>query len=86
MRSNSMFAKPTSKKFKEVYVKLLKFMDDFVYPNEALFAKQLKENPWAIPQILTDLQQKARAQGLWNLFLSNPKVNSHFFKTKNIST
>ena len=50
-------------------------MDEFVYPNENVFFKELKENPWKIPVILTELQQKAKDQGLWNLFLPNEKVD-----------
>jgi acyl-CoA dehydrogenase len=52
---------------------LLTFMDDLVYPNEAVFLEQLAalENRWAwttVP-VLAELREEAKARGLWNLFL-----------------
>lgn len=51
--------------------RLTAFMASEVYPNEALYAQQLREatTPWMQPPIMGELQAKARAQGLWNLFL-----------------
>ena len=53
--------------------KLLAFMDEHVYPNEAVFQRQIEEsgNPHHHPQVLEDLKQQARKEGLWNLFLPN---------------
>ncbi|HEV3361567.1 MAG TPA: acyl-CoA dehydrogenase family protein [Pseudonocardiaceae bacterium] len=50
---------------------LLSFMDEFVYPAEAVAARQVAEaeNPWARPQVMEDLKAQARSRGLWNLFL-----------------
>ncbi|WEG15199.1 acyl-CoA dehydrogenase family protein [Alkalihalophilus pseudofirmus] len=50
---------------------LLVFMDEHIYPNESVFEEQLNEqgNRWAIPPIVEELKQKAKQQGLWNLFL-----------------
>jgi len=46
------------------------FMDEQVYPNEERFAAELEAgNRWDSPPLLGELQQKARAAGLWNLFL-----------------
>src|ERR1700719_2285301 len=46
------------------------FMDEHVYPNEQRFEQQLgQDNRWAEPPLLQELQSKARALGLWNLFL-----------------
>ncbi len=46
------------------------FMDQHVYPNEERFHAQLKEgNRWEDPPLLEELKGKARACGLWNLFL-----------------
>jgi acyl-CoA dehydrogenase len=49
---------------------LLAFMDEHIYPNEALFEEQVAEGDrWEPPAILEDLKETARGQGLWNLFL-----------------
>ena len=48
------------------------FMADHVYPNEALYEKQLHEVPgetFRIPPLMNELKAKAQAEGLWNLFL-----------------
>jgi len=51
--------------------RLSAFMDTYVYPNEQTFADQLAAQPtrWQVPAIMEELKAKARAQGLWNLFL-----------------
>jgi len=59
-------------KTKELIARVEKFMDDYVYPNEKVYEEQMAafgDNRWQIPQILEDLKEKARAEGLWNLFL-----------------
>jgi len=50
---------------------LTTFMDEFVYPAEAVHADQVAEaaDPWARPSVLEDLKAEARRRGLWNLFL-----------------
>jgi acyl-CoA dehydrogenase len=60
-----------SAKVRELSAKLKEFMDREVYPAEAVFERQLAEAPsrWQIPPVLEDLKRKARAAGLWNLFL-----------------
>ena len=53
--------------------RLLAFMDAHVYPQEAEFyatvGRQGDYWAWSRDPILRDLQAKARAEGLWNLFL-----------------
>jgi acyl-CoA dehydrogenase len=50
--------------------KLIAFMDEHVYPNEGMYEQQIAEgNRWQPVSILEELKRKARAQGLWNLFL-----------------
>ncbi|MBM3502805.1 MAG: acyl-CoA dehydrogenase [Alphaproteobacteria bacterium] len=51
--------------------KLMAFMADHVYPSEALYAEQLARARWQVPAVMEDLKQKARAAGLWNLFLAD---------------
>jgi acyl-CoA dehydrogenase len=53
---------------------LLAFMDDHVYPNERRFFEEIASNraagnPWLPTLIIEELKKKARAAGLWNLFL-----------------
>ena len=50
---------------------LTSFMDDCVYPNEALHHRQIAEsgNPHTHPAVLDELKVEARKRGLWNLFL-----------------
>ncbi|SDS10794.1 Acyl-CoA dehydrogenase [Halopseudomonas sabulinigri] len=58
-----------SPRVKEVKQQVEAFMDEHIYPNEALFYKQVKDNKWGHPPILEELKAKARSQGLWNMFL-----------------
>jgi acyl-CoA dehydrogenase len=63
-----------SPKTKELQARLLKFMDDHVYPAEADYDAELEANTkvgkrWTALKTVENLKQKARAAGLWNLFL-----------------
>ncbi|WP_193074357.1 acyl-CoA dehydrogenase family protein [Pseudomonas sp. FME51] len=58
-----------SPRIQELKQQLEAFMDEHIYPNEALFYEQVKQNKWSHPAILEELKQKAKSQGLWNLFL-----------------
>ena len=49
--------------------RLTAFMDQHVYPNEATWAAQVTANRWQPTAIIEELKGKARAAGLWNLFL-----------------
>jgi acyl-CoA dehydrogenase len=55
----------------ELKARVQAFMDEHIYPNEAVYYDQLEaaETRWSIPPILEELKEKARAEGLWNLFL-----------------
>lgn len=57
----------------ELRAKLLKFMDENVYPNEQLFEDQLNEGDsrWLVPPIIEELKEKAKSEKLWNLFLDD---------------
>ena len=63
-----------SDKVKALQGKLARFMDQHVYPNERRFtdeveANRAKGNPWVPSKLIEELKPKARAEGLWNLFL-----------------
>ena len=62
-----------SPKVRELQSRLAAFMAAHVYPNETTFDRQLNEHGrWRVPLVLEDLKIKARAEGLWNLFCSDP--------------
>lgn len=61
-------------KVKAMREKLLAFMDEHIYPNENVYyaevaANRAKGNAWIPTKIVEQLKPKARAAGLWNLFL-----------------
>ena len=59
-----------SNKVIELQNKLTNFMNENVYKNEEVFDDQLNINGrWTIPPILNELKEKAKKEGLWNLFL-----------------
>ena len=62
----------TSTKAQELLKRLHAFMDEHVYPAEAIYDEQLAGfgvNRWQVLPIVEELKVKARAAGLWNLFL-----------------
>jgi acyl-CoA dehydrogenase len=58
-----------SDKVKGLIEQLTAFMDTYVYPNEQEMQNQLALDPWSNPVLMDQLKVKARAEGLWNLFL-----------------
>ncbi|MEU1332459.1 acyl-CoA dehydrogenase family protein [Streptomyces sp. NPDC005865] len=54
----------------ELRAKLLAFMDEHVYPAEAVADEQRAglASPWDTPAVVEELKAEARRQGLWNLF------------------
>jgi acyl-CoA dehydrogenase len=53
--------------------RLTAFMDEHVYPNEALYRQQVAAmgEQWTPVPIIEALKPRARQAGLWNLFLPN---------------
>src|SRR5262245_1171378 len=46
------------------------FMDEHIYPNEVPYYRQHQQGDrWTTPPLMEELKAKARAAGLWNLFL-----------------
>jgi acyl-CoA dehydrogenase len=63
-----------SEKVRDLQERITQFMENHVYPAEALYHKELEENrragnPWQVTKVLEDLKKKAKAADLWNLFL-----------------
>ena len=71
-----------SAKTSEYAAKLQAFMDTEVFPAEAIYEHQRQElraagKPHGLPAIVEELKAKARAQGLWNLFLPHSHDPHH---------
>ena len=63
-----------SAKVRELQARVDGFMQEHVFPNERRFADEVEENTrrgarWTPTRIVEDLKARARAAGLWNLFL-----------------
>ena len=60
-----------SEKTKILQGRLQQFMDAHIYPNEQRFHEEVERDRWKPTKIIEELKTKARAEGLWNLFLPN---------------
>jgi len=62
----------------EMKAKLEAFMDEYVYPAEEVYEREVEEsgNPHHQPAVMEQLKGKAREQGLWNLFLPDEKYGA----------
>lgn len=62
----------------ELRAKLLAFMDEHVYPAEAVAHEQRAQlaSPWDTPAVVEELKAEARRQGLWNLFLPDAEYGA----------
>jgi acyl-CoA dehydrogenase len=56
-------------KVRDLQQRLQAFMDEYIYPNEQCFHDEIERNRWTPTRIVEGLKAKARAAGLWNLFL-----------------
>jgi acyl-CoA dehydrogenase len=62
-----------SDKVKALQEKLLRFVDEHIYPNEHRYDEEVEENTkrgerWTPTRLIEDLKPRARAAGLWNLW------------------
>src|SRR5450755_1777148 len=63
-----------SPRTKELQAQVLRFMDQHIYPAEQRYEDEIEANTkagkrWTPLQTIEELKPKARAQGLWNMFL-----------------
>ena len=59
-----------SQKVQDLQQRLNAFMDEHIYPNEKRHVEEAESlGPWKVHPIIEQLKPKARAAGLWNLFL-----------------
>ncbi|MFV3129765.1 acyl-CoA dehydrogenase family protein [Niveispirillum sp. KHB5.9] len=67
-----------SPRARDLYERVIAFMDAHVYPNEAALYAQVAEGPtrWKPVPLLEDLKAKARQAGLWNLFLPDSDLGA----------
>jgi len=60
-----------SEKVKALMKRLSAFMDEHIYPSEKRFYQEIENNRWVPGKVIEELKPKARAAGLWNLFLAD---------------
>jgi len=59
-----------SDKAKDLQERLQAFMDEYIYPNEPVYFRQLNEGDrWKVIPLIEELKEKAKSKDLWNLFL-----------------
>jgi acyl-CoA dehydrogenase len=60
----------------ELREKILLFFDKYIYPNEKVIKQQVDASgdPHHYPEILEELKEVAKAEGLWNFFSPIPEV------------
>jgi len=60
-----------SGKVKDLQGRVRAFLEEHVYPNERRYHDEIERNRWSPARVVEELKPKARAAGLWNLFLPN---------------
>ncbi len=65
-------------KVEDLRGRLIRFMDEDVYPAEKVAEAQVRASgdEHLEPPVVKDLKQKAKAQGLWNLFLPDKQYGA----------
>jgi acyl-CoA dehydrogenase len=67
-----------STKTQDYQKRVTAFMNEHIYPNEARFHEEVERNRWQPTRIIEELKPKARAAGLWNLFLPDSERGAGF--------
>src|SRR6266516_3096859 len=66
-----------SEKVQELQKRLCAFMEEHIYPNERTCVEQIQQGGrWCPAPIMDQLKEKARAAGLWNLFLPDSEYGA----------
>ncbi len=72
-----------SPKVQELRERVQAFMDAHVYPAEKVFYQQVAEGDrWQPTAIVEELKAKAKAEGLWNLFLPESELGAGLTNTE----
>jgi acyl-CoA dehydrogenase len=58
-----------TEKAKDLQRRLQGFMDGYIYPNEQRFYEEIERSRWTPTLVVEELKPRARAAGLWNLFV-----------------
>ncbi len=62
---------------RDLRAQLLAFMDEHIYPAEPVYDEQVAEGDrWQVVPVMEELKAKARAAGLWNLFLPDSDLGA----------
>jgi len=65
-----------SDKVKALAQRLRAFLDEHVYPNEQRYYAEIAADRWKLSRVIEELKPKARAAGLWNLFLPDSEYGA----------
>lgn len=67
-----------SPKVQELRARVTRFMDEYVYPAEQEYFAALegKAGRWIVPPVMESIKEKAKALGLWNLFLPDSEYGA----------
>jgi acyl-CoA dehydrogenase len=70
-----------SERVQDLQARLTRFMEEHVYPAEPAFAAEVEANrrngnAWVPTKVIEGLKAKARAEGLWNLFLAESEYGA----------
>ena len=65
-----------SDKAKDFQQRLTAFMTAHIYPHEQRYHDEVEQDRWSPPRIVEELKAKARAEGLWNLFLPDAELGA----------
>src|SRR5579864_6785035 len=67
-----------SEKVRRLAERVRGFMEAHVYPAETVFERQMAEtlDRWQIPPVMEELKARAKAEGLWNLFLPESELGA----------
>jgi acyl-CoA dehydrogenase len=72
-----------SARTRDLQARLSAFMDEHIYPNEMRFRDEVATGDrWQPVALIDALKQKARAQGLWNLFLPDSEYGAGLTNTE----
>ncbi|MCU1345165.1 MAG: acyl-CoA dehydrogenase [Acidimicrobiia bacterium] len=61
-----------SERSQQYQARVAAFMEEYVYPAEAVYEHQLGDDLHSQPPVMEEMKAEAKRQGLWNLFSADP--------------